>query len=404
MKTRQEPWPLLSFKELERDINPQPIYQRSKVWKPEQKQLLINSVLRQIDVPKLYLRELPISSGFKYEIIDGQQRMRTFWDFLKEDGFSLVDEKKDGILLDGKLYEIAGKKYSELDSTLKIERIHKYRLDVVIIYEATEDEIADLFFRLNNGTPLSPAEIRNSRPGKMTGFVRQLAKHEFFLKCGFKNTRNAFDQVAAQIACLEINGGIHDTRDKILSRMYADHASDLSESLKTRVNANLDILNEVFPEKTRLLNRASVINNYLLISYLAKHSRIREALPQIREWYMRTEPIRRKMTEYDVAMTRSANGWSSIDTRFRILLLDFTREYQTFGLVQLDERRTFSKEQKIEIYHRDQGICKACAKPVSEYNWHADHIIPWVKGGRTDVENGQVLCVKCNIIKGARLW
>jgi len=402
METKQEPWPLLTFKEYEKDIDPNPIYQRSEVWKPEQKQLLIDSVLRQIDVPKLYLRKFPPSSRFKYEIIDGQQRMRTFWDFLN-DGFSL-DGESDDILLDGQLYEIAGKKYSELDSTLKIERIHKYTLNVVIIYDAMEDEIADLFFRLNHGTPLSPAEVRNSMRGEMTGFVRELAKHEFFRKCSFANRRKAFDQVAAQIVCLEINGGIHDTRDKVLSKMYADHASDLSESLKTRVNANFNILNEVFPEKTRLLNRASVINNYLLISYLAKHSRIKEAIPQIREWYMRTEPIRRKMAEYDIAMTRSANSWSSIDTRFRILLLDFTKEYQTFGLVQLDERRVFLEEQKIEIYHRDQGICKACAKPVSEYNWHADHIIPWVKGGRTDVENGQVLCVKCNIKKGARLW
>jgi len=402
METKQEHWPLLTLKEYEKDIDPNPIYQRSGVWKPNQKQLLIDSVLRQIDVPKLYLRKFPASSRFKYEIIDGQQRMRTFWDFLN-DGFSLDEESHD-IPLDGKLYEIAGKKYSTLDSMLKIERIHKYTLNVVIIYEATEDEIADLFFRLNNGTPLSPAEIRNSRPGKMTGFVRELAKHKFFPKCGFKNMRNAFDQVAAQIVCLEINGGIHDTRDKVLSDMYKTYASDLSESLKTRVNANLNLLNEVFLEKTRLLNRASAINNYLLISYLTKHSRIKEALPQIREWYMRTESTRRKMTEYDVAMTRSANSWSAIDTRFRILLLDFAHEYQTFGLIQLDERRMFSEEQKIEIYHRDNGLCKGCAKPVSEYNWHADHIIPWVKGGRTDVENGQVLCVKCNIKKGARLW
>lgn len=142
--------------------------------------------------------------------------MRAFWDFLN-DGFSL-DEEGDDISLDGKLYEIAGKKYSELDPTLKIERIHKYTLNVVIIYDATENEIADLFFRLNNGTPLNPAEVRNSMPGKMTEFVRQLAQHEFFRKCSFKNIRKAFDQVAAQIVCLEINGGIHDTRDTVLSK------------------------------------------------------------------------------------------------------------------------------------------------------------------------------------------
>ncbi|MFA5771122.1 MAG: DUF262 domain-containing protein [Thermoplasmata archaeon] len=402
METKQEHWPLLTLKEYEKDIDPNPTYQRSEVWKPDQKQLLIDSVLRQIDVPKLYLRKLPTLSRSKYEIIDGQQRMRTFWDFLS-DGFSL-DEESDDILLDGRSYEIAGKKYSELDSTLKIERVHKYTLNVVIISDATEDEIADLFFRLNNGTPLNPAEVRNSMPGKMTEFVRQLAQHEFFHKCSFANRRKAFDQVATQIVCLEINGGIHDTRDKVLSKMYADHASDLSESLKTTVDTNLNILNRIFPEKTRLLNRASVINNYLLISYLTKHSRIKEAVPQIREWYMRTEPIRRKITEYNVAMTRSANSWSAIDIRFRILLLDFTKEYQTFDLVQLDERRMFSEDQKIEIYQRDQGICKGCAKHVSEYNWHADHIIPWVKSGRTEVENGQVLCVKCNIKKGSRLW
>ena len=289
METKQEPWPLLTFKEYEKDIDPNPIYQRSEVWKPDQKRLLIDSILRKIDVPKLYLRKLPPSSRFKYEIIDGQQRMRTFWDFLN-DGLTL-DEESDDISLDGQLYEIAGRKYSEVDSTLKIERIHKYTLNVVIIYDATEDEIADLFFRLNNGTPLNPAEVRNSMPGKMTEFVRQLALHAFFLKCSFRNIRKAFDQVAAQMVCLEINGGIHDARDKVLSKMYADHQPDLSESLKTTVNGNLNILNDIFPEKTRLLNRASVINNYLMISYLTKHSRVKEAIPQIREWYMRTEPI-----------------------------------------------------------------------------------------------------------------
>lgn len=81
METKQKHWPLLSFKEEEKDINPTPTYQRSSVWKPEQRQMLIDSILREIDMPKIYLRELK-DGDFKYEIIDGQQRMRTIWDFL----------------------------------------------------------------------------------------------------------------------------------------------------------------------------------------------------------------------------------------------------------------------------------------------------------------------------------
>ncbi|MCK5180413.1 MAG: DUF262 domain-containing protein [Candidatus Pacebacteria bacterium] len=86
METKQENWPLLSFKEYEKDINLTPTYQRSSVWKPEQKQMLIDSILRKIDIPKIYLRETK-NKDYQYEIIDGQQRMRAIWDFLKNDFF-----------------------------------------------------------------------------------------------------------------------------------------------------------------------------------------------------------------------------------------------------------------------------------------------------------------------------
>lgn len=177
MEAKQETWPLLTFKDYEKDVNPRPIYQRGSVWKQEQKNLLMDSVLRKIDIPKIYLRELA-SGKYKYEIIDGQQRMRTFWDFLN-DRFPLDDEADD-ILMNGKQYALAGCTYSELHHELKIERIHKCALNVVIVSKATEDEIADLFYRLNNGTPLSSAEVRNAMPGEMTKLVRDIAKHPFF--------------------------------------------------------------------------------------------------------------------------------------------------------------------------------------------------------------------------------
>lgn len=75
METNQKPWALLTFKELIKQIDPNPTYQRSSVWKTPQKQLLIDSILRDFDIPKFYLR-VNNSSKFKYEIIDGQQRIR----------------------------------------------------------------------------------------------------------------------------------------------------------------------------------------------------------------------------------------------------------------------------------------------------------------------------------------
>jgi uncharacterized protein with ParB-like and HNH nuclease domain len=108
MESKKEHWPLLSFKEYEKSINPNPTYQRLEVWDTEQKQMLIDSILRDIDIPKIYLRKLT-GAKFKYEIIDGQQRMRAIWDYLKNN-FSLSEEANQ-LLIDGKVYTIAEKLY-----------------------------------------------------------------------------------------------------------------------------------------------------------------------------------------------------------------------------------------------------------------------------------------------------
>jgi len=58
-------------------------YQREKIWSREKQELLIDSIVQKIDIPKLYLAEIEDKKNFDYECIDGKQRMATFLNFFK---------------------------------------------------------------------------------------------------------------------------------------------------------------------------------------------------------------------------------------------------------------------------------------------------------------------------------
>ena len=40
-----------------------------------------------------------------------------------------------------------------------------------------------------------------------------------------------------------------------------------------------------------------------------------------------------------------------------------------------------------------------CEKKFEITQMQADHIVPWSKGGKTEKENCQMLCQRCNAIK-----
>lgn len=46
--------------------------------------------------------------------------------------------------------------------------------------------------------------------------------------------------------------------------------------------------------------------------------------------------------------------------------------------------------------------CAYCGGEIPDMkSAHADHIVPWSKGGKTEYGNLQILCVKCNCKKSA---
>ncbi|HZJ83801.1 MAG TPA: HNH endonuclease signature motif containing protein [Clostridia bacterium] len=58
--------------------------------------------------------------------------------------------------------------------------------------------------------------------------------------------------------------------------------------------------------------------------------------------------------------------------------------------------RAFTESQKRQVYEKQKGICKNCGEHFKFKEMHGDHITPWSRGGKTDIENCQMLCQECN--------
>ncbi len=57
MKINKKPWPLKTIYGIKDRIDTNPDLQRPAVWGQSQKQLLIDSILRDYDIPKIYWRK-----------------------------------------------------------------------------------------------------------------------------------------------------------------------------------------------------------------------------------------------------------------------------------------------------------------------------------------------------------
>ena len=164
MKAYTKPWAIHSAITRRGKIDPTPRYQRPPVWSLPQKQLLMDTILREYDIPKLYLRSID-RKAYEWEVVDGQQRLRSIWEFYTGD-YALREDMDPIRVRNGKEYKCANKKFDELDDDLK-DIFNGYQLDIVIFEEATDDEIEDMFVRYQNGTTLKAAEKRNAISGNM---------------------------------------------------------------------------------------------------------------------------------------------------------------------------------------------------------------------------------------------
>lgn len=390
-------WPTVVIERRFSRLNPTPEYQRDSVWSKAQKQLLIDSIIRNMDIPKLYFRQVDGQSEFDYEIIDGQQRIRAIYEFRKGE-FSLSSKFTP---------DFGNKYYEQLPESVK-DIIDLYQVSITVIDDATDEEIRDMFFRLQNGKPLNAAEKRNAVGGGMRDFISDLvATHAVFEAYPRNNQRFSYEQMAAQCVLLELTGSIIDVKNSNLDRMYksrADFSHDGSEA--KRIKRVMSYLARAFSQPTpEFSGRAQFVSLYWLVSRTIDDYAMYGMESKLREFFIDFESRRQmydneeiEFVRYSEALSRTSDGRERIEYRHDMLL----REWLLFvpDLAKKDNVRSFSHEQRIAIYRRDNGICQICGDPVPLEEFEADHIVPHSKGGLTVVANGQASHKVCNASKG----
>ena len=68
-----------------------------------------------------------------------------------------------------------------------------------------------------------------------------------------------------------------------------------------------------------------------------------------------------------------------------------------------NEKRNFSPEQRRILWNSEEKrVCSFCRKQLAWDDYTVDHILAHAKGGRTSLDNAQMMCGRCNSSKGAR--
>lgn len=265
-----------------------PDYQREpNVWTSEDKQLLMDSILQEIDIPKLYFNRI---SKDGYEVIDGQQRLWAIWEFLDDMYLFKTDSK------DEKLKKMEGYKFSDMKDLR--DEILSYKLQIVMIANASEAYLRKLFLRLQLGKLLIMGEKLNASVGKMKDFVfNRMVKHSFIQAIKISDRRFAKQTLCAHIC---INSFTRDNLGEFVRTRYDDlkyffeiyshlQGTDLKnfEDKCNKIIAVLDLLGAAFKEKAHeLRNRSFILSVYLFVEELLENQKreINKIMPMFVEF------------------------------------------------------------------------------------------------------------------------
>ncbi len=333
MKRRVEDWTVERLHKARAEIS-FPEYQRQdRLWPDEKKRLLIDSILRGIDIPKLYFNRTKTG---EIEVVDGQQRLWAIWEFLDDE------------------YQVkigAGvRRFSELPHKMQ-DTIREYDLQVTMFQEADDEYLRELFLRLQLGLLLVTGEKLNAATGEMREFTfKAMANHQFIKRVNIPKRRYAKETLCAQIAINSFTraklGSFARTRYEDLLFFFQEYERPKGgdrETFDTQTKAIVAVLDELDAafgtHAAELNNRSYILSIYLVFAELSPQLSSRSARVTFVEftfrlWKRLREEISagfdRKNRELYVFETKlsSAPGERYQIERRHQLLLEYFRHFQ----------------------------------------------------------------------------
>lgn len=148
-----------------------PDFQRNEVWTQAAQIMLIDTILKGIPIPKIYIKSIVQNEKTYRIVVDGQQRLTAILKFIHDE----LPLKKP---YQG---EYLNMKYSELPEDVHDDFI-RYKIDINEIFNPSDEEIRDLYSRVNKYTvQLNKQELRKADfPGDFISLAEKISENPFF--------------------------------------------------------------------------------------------------------------------------------------------------------------------------------------------------------------------------------
>ena len=316
-----------------------PIQRKSEQWSDTQKSLLIHSMLANYPVPNIYVlredsQELDEKNKpvFNYFVMDGKQRLTSVLSYIW--GEFPLDENIPAIIIEDVEYQIAGKYFCDLDEPVQYE-IKRYKFEIVAFEECSNREIEEIFFRLNNSTPLTKSQVAKAKVGvEIAELINELLTSKFFTtSCNFSKAQlKASDdqKVLIQSMMLLDTNNVLDFELKDFSENSILEYSESIRGTYTDKQSNIlksaiQYLTDAFPEKNKQLRKISIPT----LVYMADIAEDKEIKPMyFRQWFEFFTEEDGLMEDYKTFCSTGSTKLEKVQGRLAVMTKSFCKYHE----------------------------------------------------------------------------